>query len=108
MNVGGQGRAAAPTTCSQASRTTIAYAQEENRRAEQHGPPSLKPLALVPIEIVDQPILFAVAFCTAQHPAITIQELERGILGVQRRDAGQGAGLRTWLTTMSALKLPAG
>ncbi|AIC31669.1 plasmid stability protein StbB 4 (plasmid) [Rhizobium etli bv. mimosae str. IE4771] len=29
--------------------------------------------------------------------AITILELERGILGVQRRDAGQGARLRAWL-----------
>jgi toxin FitB len=29
--------------------------------------------------------------------AITILELERGILGVQRRDAQQGARLRTWL-----------
>ena len=29
--------------------------------------------------------------------AITILELERGILGVQRRDAHQGARLRTWL-----------
>lgn len=29
--------------------------------------------------------------------AITILELERGILGVQRRDARQGARLRTWL-----------
>jgi len=29
--------------------------------------------------------------------AITILELERGILGVQRRDAPQGARLRTWL-----------
>lgn len=29
--------------------------------------------------------------------AITILELERGILGVQRRDTRQGARLRTWL-----------
>ncbi|ACE94322.1 MULTISPECIES: type II toxin-antitoxin system VapC family toxin [Rhizobium] len=29
--------------------------------------------------------------------AITILELERGILGVQRRDATQGARLRAWL-----------
>lgn len=29
--------------------------------------------------------------------AITILELERGILGVQRRDAAQGARLRSWL-----------
>ncbi|CAN7675499.1 type II toxin-antitoxin system VapC family toxin [Pararhizobium sp. LjRoot255] len=29
--------------------------------------------------------------------AITILELERGILGVQRRDARQGGRLRTWL-----------
>jgi predicted nucleic acid-binding protein len=29
--------------------------------------------------------------------AITFLELERGILGVQRRDARQGARLRTWL-----------
>lgn len=29
--------------------------------------------------------------------AITILELERGILGVHRRDARQGARLRTWL-----------
>ncbi|MDE8757954.1 MULTISPECIES: type II toxin-antitoxin system VapC family toxin [Rhizobium] len=29
--------------------------------------------------------------------AITILELERGILGVQRRDAAQGARLRAWL-----------
>lgn len=29
--------------------------------------------------------------------AITILELEHGILGVQRRDAAQGARLRTWL-----------
>ncbi len=29
--------------------------------------------------------------------AITILELERGILGVQRRDSRQGARLRTWL-----------
>ena len=29
--------------------------------------------------------------------AITMLELERGILGVQRRDARQGARLRTWL-----------
>lgn len=29
--------------------------------------------------------------------AITILELERGILGVQRRDAMQGARLRSWL-----------
>lgn len=29
--------------------------------------------------------------------SITILELERGILGVQRRDAAQGARLRTWL-----------
>lgn len=29
--------------------------------------------------------------------AITILELERGILGAQRRDARQGARLRTWL-----------
>lgn len=29
--------------------------------------------------------------------AITILELERGILGLQRRDARQGARLRTWL-----------
>lgn len=29
--------------------------------------------------------------------AITILELERGILGVHRRDAAQGARLRTWL-----------
>lgn len=28
---------------------------------------------------------------------ITILELERGVLGVQRRDAAQGARLRTWL-----------
>ncbi|KSV72378.1 type II toxin-antitoxin system VapC family toxin [Sinorhizobium sp. Sb3] len=31
--------------------------------------------------------------------AITILELERGVLGVQRRDAAQGARLRTWLDT---------
>jgi predicted nucleic acid-binding protein len=31
--------------------------------------------------------------------AITILELERGILGVQRRDVRQGARLRTWLDT---------
>ena len=31
--------------------------------------------------------------------AITILELERGVLGVQRRDAGQGARLRSWLDT---------
>lgn len=30
-------------------------------------------------------------------PAITMLELERGILGVQRRDPGQGARLRSWL-----------
>ncbi|MCB1393584.1 type II toxin-antitoxin system VapC family toxin [Nitrobacter sp.] len=29
--------------------------------------------------------------------AITILELERGVLAVQRRDAAQGARLRTWL-----------
>ncbi|MBX5066895.1 type II toxin-antitoxin system VapC family toxin [Rhizobium lentis] len=29
--------------------------------------------------------------------AITILELERGVLGVQRRDAKQGSRLRTWL-----------
>jgi predicted nucleic acid-binding protein len=29
--------------------------------------------------------------------AITILELERGVLGVQRRDPSQGARLRTWL-----------
>ncbi len=29
--------------------------------------------------------------------AITILELERGVLGVQRRDAKQGARLRSWL-----------
>ncbi|WP_313196062.1 type II toxin-antitoxin system VapC family toxin [Shinella zoogloeoides] len=29
--------------------------------------------------------------------AITILELERGILGIQRRDAPQGARLRAWL-----------
>ncbi len=29
--------------------------------------------------------------------AITILELERGVLGVQRRDARQGARLRSWL-----------
>jgi predicted nucleic acid-binding protein len=29
--------------------------------------------------------------------AITVLELERGILGVQRRDATQGARLRSWL-----------
>ncbi|WP_276121861.1 type II toxin-antitoxin system VapC family toxin [Pararhizobium qamdonense] len=29
--------------------------------------------------------------------AITILELERGVLGVKRRDAQQGARLRTWL-----------
>jgi len=29
--------------------------------------------------------------------AITILELERGVLGVQRRDAAQGARLRSWL-----------
>lgn len=29
--------------------------------------------------------------------SITILELERGVLGVQRRDAAQGARLRTWL-----------
>ena len=29
--------------------------------------------------------------------AITILELERGILGIQRRDAVQGARLRSWL-----------
>ena len=29
--------------------------------------------------------------------AITILELERGILGVQRRDAVQGGRLRSWL-----------
>ncbi|MBN9052575.1 MAG: type II toxin-antitoxin system VapC family toxin [Rhizobiales bacterium] len=29
--------------------------------------------------------------------AITILELERGILGIQRRDAAQGARLRSWL-----------
>ena len=31
--------------------------------------------------------------------AITILELERGVLGVQRRDARQGARLRTWLNS---------
>lgn len=31
--------------------------------------------------------------------AITMLELERGILGVQRRDASQGARLRAWLDT---------
>jgi predicted nucleic acid-binding protein len=31
--------------------------------------------------------------------AITILELERGILGLQRRDARHGARLRTWLDT---------
>lgn len=29
--------------------------------------------------------------------AITILELERGILGIQRRDASQGSRLRTWM-----------
>ncbi|MBB5539003.1 putative nucleic acid-binding protein [Rhizobium giardinii] len=29
--------------------------------------------------------------------ALTMLELERGILGVERRDARQGARLRTWL-----------
>jgi predicted nucleic acid-binding protein len=29
--------------------------------------------------------------------AITILELERGVLGIQRRDAAQGARLRVWL-----------
>ncbi|CAN7707059.1 VapC toxin family PIN domain ribonuclease [Ensifer sp. NM-2] len=29
--------------------------------------------------------------------AITVLELERGVLGVQRRDATQGARLRSWL-----------
>lgn len=29
--------------------------------------------------------------------AITMLELERGVLGVQRRDAAQGARLRSWL-----------
>ena len=29
--------------------------------------------------------------------AITVLELERGVLGVQRRDAAQGARLRAWL-----------
>lgn len=29
--------------------------------------------------------------------AITILELERGVLGIQRRDSVQGARLRTWL-----------
>jgi predicted nucleic acid-binding protein len=29
--------------------------------------------------------------------AITILELERGVLAIQRRDAAQGARLRTWL-----------
>ncbi|MGV2181448.1 type II toxin-antitoxin system VapC family toxin [Rhizobium rhizogenes] len=29
--------------------------------------------------------------------SITILELERGILGIQRRDAAQGARLRSWL-----------
>lgn len=29
--------------------------------------------------------------------AITILELERGVLGIQRRDAAQGARLRAWL-----------
>lgn len=33
-------------------------------------------------------------FCLS---AITLLELERGILGVQRRDAAQGARLRAWL-----------
>lgn len=33
-------------------------------------------------------------FCLS---AITVLELERGILGVQRRDAAQGARLRAWL-----------
>lgn len=33
-------------------------------------------------------------FCLS---AITVLELERGILGVQRRDASQGARLRAWL-----------
>lgn len=31
--------------------------------------------------------------------AITILELERGVLGIQRRDAAQGARLRAWLDT---------
>ena len=31
--------------------------------------------------------------------AITILELERGVLEVQRRDAAQGARLRTWVDT---------
>jgi len=31
--------------------------------------------------------------------ALTILELERGVLGVQRRDATQGARLRAWLDT---------
>lgn len=30
---------------------------------------------------------------------ITILELERGVLGVQRRDAAQGARLRSWLNS---------
>ncbi|MBB3350120.1 hypothetical protein FHT70_000021 [Rhizobium sp. BK049] len=32
--------------------------------------------------------------------AMTILELERGILGVQRRDAAQGARLRAWLENL--------
>nr|WP_255684136.1 MULTISPECIES: type II toxin-antitoxin system VapC family toxin [unclassified Xanthobacter] len=31
--------------------------------------------------------------------AITILELERGVLGIQRRDGAQGARLRAWLDT---------
>lgn len=31
--------------------------------------------------------------------AITILELERGVLGIQRRDSAQGARLRAWLDT---------
>lgn len=31
------------------------------------------------------------------NSAITILELERGVLGIQRRDAAQGARLRAWL-----------
>lgn len=31
--------------------------------------------------------------------AITILELERGVLAIQRRDVAQGARLRTWLDT---------
>jgi predicted nucleic acid-binding protein len=38
----------------------------------------------------------ATSFCIS---AITILELERGVLEVQRRDAAQGARLRAWLDT---------